>query len=239
MEAERQASSQGQPLRRCPVCKYPLSGLPAHHRCPECGFEYDERSRIWHDRILLRRGIVPFVAAIELVILTAIAVGFALFSVTQNEILAISGTLAACAVVWIAFTLWPILSLEHLVMTGAGLWLIRRWRRNRFFPWSDVWVPLSDGDPHPPWHEQRSREVDRRYGVIGGFLVRERYLFRRGGAVIYVRRAAGSSDRVPLRALEVLGGSGGETALYVLHDGWRRFTQNSPSVAVSVENPVD
>ncbi len=29
-------------LKRCPHCDYDLAALPRHHRCPECGFEYDE-----------------------------------------------------------------------------------------------------------------------------------------------------------------------------------------------------
>ncbi len=30
-------------LTRCPKCDYDISQLPAAHRCPECGFEYDEK----------------------------------------------------------------------------------------------------------------------------------------------------------------------------------------------------
>lgn len=29
---------------RCPVCGYDLHGLPADHRCPECGFAYTEEA---------------------------------------------------------------------------------------------------------------------------------------------------------------------------------------------------
>lgn len=32
---------EGNGIRSCPNCGYDLSGLPAKHRCPECGFLYD------------------------------------------------------------------------------------------------------------------------------------------------------------------------------------------------------
>jgi len=38
------------PLLQCPQCEYSLRGLPARHRCPECGFEYDEYTRVWKPR---------------------------------------------------------------------------------------------------------------------------------------------------------------------------------------------
>ena len=31
----------------CPRCQYSLHGLPAAHRCPECGLEFDAESRMW------------------------------------------------------------------------------------------------------------------------------------------------------------------------------------------------
>jgi len=33
-------------LARCPLCGYRLEGLPSRHRCPECGFEYDQRMEL-------------------------------------------------------------------------------------------------------------------------------------------------------------------------------------------------
>ncbi len=40
----------GEPITKCPVCRYDLTGLPNNHACPECGFEYDESMRIWYIR---------------------------------------------------------------------------------------------------------------------------------------------------------------------------------------------
>ena len=40
-------SETDQPITECPVCRYNLTGLPKNHRCPECGFEYDETMRVW------------------------------------------------------------------------------------------------------------------------------------------------------------------------------------------------
>lgn len=37
-------------LTECPECRYSLAGLPANHRCPECGFEYDVTMEIYRPR---------------------------------------------------------------------------------------------------------------------------------------------------------------------------------------------
>ncbi len=33
----------------CPVCNYLLTGLPLEHRCPACGFQYDEHTQVWRN----------------------------------------------------------------------------------------------------------------------------------------------------------------------------------------------
>ena len=46
-------------IERCPVCRYSLQGLPAVHRCPECGFVYDESMTIWVATSRLRQLLLP------------------------------------------------------------------------------------------------------------------------------------------------------------------------------------
>jgi hypothetical protein len=36
-------------LQNCPFCDYSLKGLPAEHRCPECGKPFDRRWRLFGD----------------------------------------------------------------------------------------------------------------------------------------------------------------------------------------------
>lgn len=38
--------SESCPISACPMCDYPLIGLPTPHRCPECGFEYNHETMV-------------------------------------------------------------------------------------------------------------------------------------------------------------------------------------------------
>lgn len=52
-------------LDRCPICDYDFATLPSAYRCPECGFEYDEHTRVWMRKpifFLTMRGQVLFCA---------------------------------------------------------------------------------------------------------------------------------------------------------------------------------
>jgi hypothetical protein len=39
----------------CPMCNYPLDGLPAEYTCPECGFTYDKETMVWEIQDSRRR----------------------------------------------------------------------------------------------------------------------------------------------------------------------------------------
>ncbi|MCG3136178.1 MAG: hypothetical protein HJJLKODD_00003 [Phycisphaerae bacterium] len=45
-----EATSPSAPLNKCPQCGYDLRGLPADHRCPECGLAYDHQTEIFRPR---------------------------------------------------------------------------------------------------------------------------------------------------------------------------------------------
>lgn len=57
-DAPSPTNDNHEPLERCPVCRYSFHGLPDAYRCPECGFEYDEHTRVWRPkRIGILRGL--------------------------------------------------------------------------------------------------------------------------------------------------------------------------------------
>lgn len=47
------------PLDHCPICCYPLQGLPQAHRCPECNFQYDEHTRLWEKKSQPKKRMLP------------------------------------------------------------------------------------------------------------------------------------------------------------------------------------
>ena len=46
----RAMNESSKPFYRCPLCSYKLQGLPAEHKCPECGLDYDPTTRVWFFR---------------------------------------------------------------------------------------------------------------------------------------------------------------------------------------------
>ena len=85
-------------LTRCPACAYDIDGLPPRHRCPECGFVYDERMfllegwRLPGRRTWLRMMIVYGPIAIIALGVLRSAYGWSLLSLLVIATTAIAGT---------------------------------------------------------------------------------------------------------------------------------------------------
>lgn len=139
-------SQRDSTILNCPICRYDLAGLPARHRCPECGFEYDESMRIWSvpPQAWWRVGLMGVVGLAGLVAV----VYFDGFRRPVGQYLLIL-TVATAPFVWY------LLELSRgpaLVVSDRGLLLIGGLTGPRFIPWSEVWVP--DPDQRwdlPPW----------------------------------------------------------------------------------------
>lgn len=78
-----------QPLTRCPVCRYDLRGLPKDHRCPECGFAYDESTQVWRMPVIPRWAVVLawfFVFIVLLIRLTPPLMGRLAFNYREASV---------------------------------------------------------------------------------------------------------------------------------------------------------
>jgi hypothetical protein len=86
-------------VARCPQCSYDLSNLPTKHRCPECGFAYDE----W--TIVLENWRLPTMASI--------------FHAIGRNAIYLFATAAAIAALFAAITL-----LGGLLLVFGGYFLV-------------------------------------------------------------------------------------------------------------------
>jgi len=127
-------------LERCPICTYPLVGLPRAHHCPECGFAYNE------DTLVYRLPRVPHRLPLALLayLLLAAAVAWTQVHARGRIDLPAAGLLA----VLVGFTLRTAQHLwwsrrRYVVVTQSGLafggpgWP-RALRRTRLLPWTQI-----------------------------------------------------------------------------------------------------
>jgi hypothetical protein len=67
-------------FEQCPVCATDLRGLPAPARCPNCGFGYDEHTRVWRSdetwrRVAVRYMVMGLGAGLFISVIEAIGYG--------------------------------------------------------------------------------------------------------------------------------------------------------------------
>ena len=60
----------------CPMCNYPLTGLPSPHACPECGFEFDSETQVLHSYYPKQAGYVLLAATVYQICLIPILFDF-------------------------------------------------------------------------------------------------------------------------------------------------------------------
>ena len=122
-------------LNECPVCSYCLRGLPATHRCPECGFRYDGSTVVWQS---------PRAAAFSALWIYAACLAMAgwcsiLFSMTADS--ARSLVVLAVLAGWMVMAAVPNRPGHRRPFVAAsamGLVMRLRGRRTRTLPWNDI-----------------------------------------------------------------------------------------------------
>ncbi len=159
-------------LEACPRCDYLLTGLPAIHRCPECGLEYDDRtfvltgiSRGTSNMSAGRKVAWLFVCLGAFVFPDLLLVAFATITTTILTIL--------LAVTWLGFIVYLIFTsrrerrgIENFIFTAGGFGYCADLKPgipgdSRMIPWLAVDKVIIDRKG-PNWHRIRMGMGDGR-----------------------------------------------------------------------------
>ncbi len=134
---------------RCLRCDYSLTGLPAAHRCPECGLEYDEQTFVLGGIVRGTRGQRPGRAALWVVVALGLWPGAAVIAPLAMGTAGGFGCLAV-AVLWIALLVYLIATsrrggqgVEQFVFSAGGFGYCANLTPAgaadaQVIPWSDV-----------------------------------------------------------------------------------------------------
>ena len=125
-------------LPSCPVCTYPLHGLPVHHRCPECGFEFDRRWQVFggrttpRDRVHGRRILGATVAGLTLFVLGVMLSG--------NTLLPILPFISLIVAAQSGYIVWAVLSRPRSFFAEApeGLLIFKKSNLTDRYDWWEV-----------------------------------------------------------------------------------------------------
>jgi len=117
-------------LIRCPLCTYSLRGLPDRHRCPECGYDYDQRMEVIEQSATL--------AVIFLGCLAMAAVG--LFILWPIQLRGLGVVFAPIGLVYMLWYVTRFFAGYHnkVVIGPDGIQLIKRRRVRDRFSWSQI-----------------------------------------------------------------------------------------------------
>lgn len=134
-------SAGGEPITKCPVCRYDLTGLPKNHRCPECGFEYDETMRVWRPPANRIRKIMSSVfLAVLVIFLWLFAMAIFVFGTSsssgQSHLLTFIQTIGIAAVVFWEYRVSR--SPSFTIVSREGLVYKCPLRASQFVPWKEI-----------------------------------------------------------------------------------------------------
>ena len=170
------------PLQRCPVCEYDLSTLPKTHRCPECGFEYDESMRVWvfpQARWLPRLIIVIFFAMLAFPSFDQLVLGGVVRAPSDGPWAFLRAVFSIGVLIAVAVYLWSRTGIQtRLVAAHRGLLIVGSSRKRQWHDWSDIWIPNPEARAGiPPWireHNDEHNETLSETNLVWRFLRRER-----------------------------------------------------------------
>jgi hypothetical protein len=125
-------------LKTCPDCGCDLRGLPPPARCQECGFQYDEHTRVWRSRQPWQRhALVYFVIGTVIGLLLAIIYRLVRGHVPYPVFPLLFGLVYAAGGLLIRRVLTGRLSGRFVGVTPKGI-LVGTRRRSSLIAWDDV-----------------------------------------------------------------------------------------------------
>ncbi|MCG8404396.1 MAG: hypothetical protein MI923_04265 [Phycisphaerales bacterium] len=122
--------------QECPICDYSLVGLPVEHRCPECGFQFDQQTMIWEKRYTQRlRNLVRFLGFLYLgFFLFMLLVILILSGAYIDKFLILAIFFAVCVVPFLVFN-----SRRRLAaVSPSGVILRLKKGKSKTLPWNAV-----------------------------------------------------------------------------------------------------
>jgi hypothetical protein len=125
-------------LDRCPVCNYSLNGLPLAHRCPECGFEYDEQSRAWRPRKRPGRSVLAWVFAVWFLMSVVPGIIQAIQTMTGLQLLYTVGAPAIVVLLGLGIGLFHFRRRPFVAAAPRGVFIRLGVRPMFVVPWAHV-----------------------------------------------------------------------------------------------------
>lgn len=225
----RPMRNSGGPITNCPVCRYDLTGLPRNHRCPECGFDYDETMRVWYGRKprwwVGLVSITPMLLMLGALLWNGLRFGL---PATVYMVYLVAGLPVPLIILLITALLRR--SRSFMLVADLGLYSKLELRRMQFWPWSELLVP-------PPADTLIRRPLGSAYGPAAAPSVRGRFIrfltrdlggLNRNQSVFRIVNDRLGVRRQPMRlSIASLNAETRRVAYQELHQRWSRAMEQS------------